>query len=309
MGDQRKHHFTEGYTAPISREKREAQLKLVNKYFQREKKSTENLKQKIIDKAEKLQGVYAEEASKTITREEALVLGEARRREALMRREEHVKNQVSRQQVESTGTFGQSSTATSFDQQMTESQMAYYQSHHSSSLKAMPSPQLTRAKENNTTAIGFKQFLGKKGDFKSLQKEVKETNGITDIQDQIVYAKEFKKKNKIEVSVQFSSLSQTANTQSEQEQKMVKMEGISKYEEEKRKIAKAVEENKKKEAQAKKKAEEEKANQLLEETRRKEAQVKKRVEEEKAKQLLEENRRKEAQAKKKAKENNTTAIG
>merc|ERR1711915_782503 len=129
--DQRKHHFTEGYTAPISREKREEQLKLVNKYFQREKKSTENLKQKIIDKAEKLQGVYAEEASKTITREEALVLGEARRREALMRREEHVKNQVSRQQVESTGTFGQSSTATSFDQQMTESQMAYYQSHHS----------------------------------------------------------------------------------------------------------------------------------------------------------------------------------
>merc|ERR1711915_628965 len=79
-----------------------------------------------------------------------------------------------------------------------------------------------------------------KGDFKSMQKEVKETNGITDIQDQIVYAKEFKKKKKIEVSVQFSSLSQTANTQSQQEQKMVKMEGIRKYEEEKRKIAKAV---------------------------------------------------------------------
>merc|ERR1712098_200089 len=206
-------------------------------------------------------------------------------REALMRREEHVKNQVSRQQIESTATFEsqlfQSSMATSFDQQMTESQMAYYQSHQSSSLKTMPSPQLTRAKENNTTAIGFKQFLEKKGDFKSVQKEVKDTNGTTDIQDQIVYAKEFKKKKKIEVSVQLSSSSQTANTLSQQEQKMVIMEGTGMYEEEKKKIAKAVEENKKKEAQAKKKAEEEKAKQLMEENRMKE-EARKKAEEEKA---------------------------
>merc|ERR1711915_405101 len=99
--DERKHNFTDGYVAPISREKREEQVKLVKKYFQREKKSTDNLKQKIIDKTEKLSETYIENASK-VTREEALKLGEARRKEALQRREAQLKEQAERKAFIST---------------------------------------------------------------------------------------------------------------------------------------------------------------------------------------------------------------
>ena len=91
--DERKHHFTDGYVAPISREKREEQVKLVNKYFNKEKKTTDNLQKKIIDKAEKLQNSFSQEVVK-ISREEALKLGEARRIEALQRREQYLRTQV-----------------------------------------------------------------------------------------------------------------------------------------------------------------------------------------------------------------------
>merc|ERR1711994_180257 len=100
IADEKKHHFTDGYVAPMTRERREEQVKLVTKYFQKEKSVTDNLKKKIIDKAEALSINYAEKASK-ITREEALKLGEARKREALQRREEQLKAQAAKKAISS----------------------------------------------------------------------------------------------------------------------------------------------------------------------------------------------------------------
>jgi hypothetical protein len=84
IADERKHHFNGGYVAPMSREKREEQVRLVKKFFQKEKLSIENLASKILEKAQILQ----EKADPIhISREEALRLGQERKREALMRHE------------------------------------------------------------------------------------------------------------------------------------------------------------------------------------------------------------------------------
>merc|ERR1719323_609059 len=78
----------------MTRERRQEQQKLVQKYFQREKQTTDKLQQKIVDKAENLRKQYEPRAKSEsrvdsrITREEALKLGEARRQEALQRRQE-----------------------------------------------------------------------------------------------------------------------------------------------------------------------------------------------------------------------------
>ena len=94
MVDERRHHFNQGYEAPISREKREEQVKLVNKYFMKEKKSTEDLRAKVINKAENLVLVEQANFNKAISRDQALQRGEERRKEALQRREKHLKEQV-----------------------------------------------------------------------------------------------------------------------------------------------------------------------------------------------------------------------
>jgi hypothetical protein len=87
IADERKHHFTSGYEAPISREKREEQVRLVKKYFLREKNQVDNLALKILGKAEQLQ----EKADpRNISREKALVIGQQRKQEALKRREKCV---------------------------------------------------------------------------------------------------------------------------------------------------------------------------------------------------------------------------
>merc|ERR1712002_763599 len=107
IADERKHHFTDGYVAPLTREKREEQVKLVKKYFQREKQVTDRLQDKIVAKAEKLQKQYEvrshseTRADTRITREEALGQGETRRQEALQRRQEFLK-QESEQKVKKT---------------------------------------------------------------------------------------------------------------------------------------------------------------------------------------------------------------
>merc|ERR1712013_760873 len=91
----------------MGREKREEQVKLVKKYFQREKQVTDRLQDKIVAKAEKLQKQYEvrshseTRADTRITREEALRQGEARRQEALQRRQEFLK-QESEQKVKKT---------------------------------------------------------------------------------------------------------------------------------------------------------------------------------------------------------------
>ena len=84
--DERKHNFICGYIAPISREKREEQVKLVKKFFQKEKNIIDNLTSKILGKAEQLQEKVE---PKYISREEALIIGQERKREALKRREQY----------------------------------------------------------------------------------------------------------------------------------------------------------------------------------------------------------------------------
>merc|ERR1712123_338254 len=99
IADERIHHFTDGYVAPLTREKREEQVKLVTKYFQREKKVTDRLQDKIVAKAEKLQKQYEvrshseTRADTRVTREEALRQGESRRQEALQRRQQFLQQE------------------------------------------------------------------------------------------------------------------------------------------------------------------------------------------------------------------------
>merc|ERR1711962_1864821 len=197
--------FTDGYVAPISREKREEQVKLVNKYFQREKKSTDNLKQKIIEKASKLQGSYAEETAKAISRDEALKLGEARRKEALIRREEHLKNQAVKQQSEASVHFetSQFQTRQVQSQHDTTSSAKMELAESPYSLKKEFSSQIMRSKENNSTAIGFQQYMEQRDHTgKTFQSTKIDPNAKGDIQDQIVFAKEFNKKKRVQVTAQ-----------------------------------------------------------------------------------------------------------
>jgi len=97
--DQRKHNFTEGYSAPVTRERRQEQVKLVEKYFLKEKQTTDHLRQKIVDKAEILKRQYEPRAKSEsradgrISREEALKIGEARRQEALQRRQHFLQSE------------------------------------------------------------------------------------------------------------------------------------------------------------------------------------------------------------------------
>merc|ERR1712045_982345 len=106
--DNRKHNYTQGYSAPLTRERKEEQVKLVQKYFQREKQATDFLQKKIVDKAESLRKQYAPRAkseSRTdskISREEALKLGEVRRQEALQRRQEFLSAKSETSKTETT---------------------------------------------------------------------------------------------------------------------------------------------------------------------------------------------------------------
>merc|ERR1711872_833641 len=193
IADEKKHHFTDGYVAPMTRERREEQVKLVTKYFQKEKSVTDNLKKKIIDKAEALSINYAEKASK-ITREEALKLGEARKREALKRREEQLKAQAAKKAISSEFESTTSKAVVSAEE-YTEygsiSNLSYGESNQmnvpsSFSLKKETSLSLTPKAENNTTAIGYHQFIQKKGQIKT-----KSENLAENVEGQVVFAKEF----------------------------------------------------------------------------------------------------------------------
>jgi len=284
--DQRKHNFTDGYVAPISREKREEQVKLVNKYFQREKKSTDNLKQKIIEKASKLQGSYAEEATKVISRDEALKLGEARRKEALLRREEHLKSQAVKQQSEGpmqmefpqvqTRQFQSVHNATyTAKTEMTDSQF---------SMKKESSGQISRSKENNSTAIGFQQYMEQR-DHSRMKTDPKEDG----MQDQIVFAKEFNKKKIVQVAAQVVKQQAHHESYSEKHHQSRNEKGVMLQEN-------TMKEEKGNEAElaAVHRAEEEmKAKQLLEEKRKRELVSKQQAEEEKrVKEKLEMEKRK-----------------
>jgi hypothetical protein len=90
--DHTKHHFTDGYKAPLTREKREEQIKLVGKFFKKEKDTVDKLQQKIVDKAEHLQQSYQSDIK--VTREDALKQGGERRQEALRRREEFIRQEA-----------------------------------------------------------------------------------------------------------------------------------------------------------------------------------------------------------------------
>merc|ERR1719466_264581 len=94
----------------MTREKREEQVKLVNKYFMKEKKATDDLRQKVINKVENLAELEHVNYQKSISREEALQRGEERRKEALQRREVQLKNQEQTMMSQQTISFNTSST-------------------------------------------------------------------------------------------------------------------------------------------------------------------------------------------------------
>ena len=109
LEENRKHNFSVSYAAPMSKERKIEQMKLVEKYFKREKQATDMLQTKILDKAENLRQQYAPRsksetrAETRITREEALRLGEARRQDALQRRHEFL--QTEQEEVEKKSTL------------------------------------------------------------------------------------------------------------------------------------------------------------------------------------------------------------
>merc|ERR1711994_990195 len=80
----------------MGREKRQEQIKLVSKFFQKEKSTVDNLQEKIVQKAENIQKGFATSTTtevRRMTREEALIEGENRRQDAMRRREEFLKQQ------------------------------------------------------------------------------------------------------------------------------------------------------------------------------------------------------------------------
>merc|ERR1712041_19704 len=72
-------------------------------FFQQQQRSGETLHKKVVEKAEKLQETYGERAQsegRSITREEALRLGEERKQEALQRRQLFLEEQEKRKSME-----------------------------------------------------------------------------------------------------------------------------------------------------------------------------------------------------------------
>ena len=55
IADERVHHFTQGYTAPLSAEQKAEKMRLVKKFFHQQQKGAEVLQQKVVAKAERLQ--------------------------------------------------------------------------------------------------------------------------------------------------------------------------------------------------------------------------------------------------------------
>merc|ERR1711994_1234846 len=306
IADEKKHHFTDGYVAPMTRERREEQVKLVTKYFQKEKSVTDNLKKKIIDKAEALSINYAEKASK-ITREEALKLGEARKREALQRREEQLKAQAAKKAISSEFESTTSKTVVSAEE-YTEygsmSDLSYGESNQinvpsSFSLKKETSLSLTPKAEKNTTAIGYHQFIQKKGQIKT-----KSENLTENVEGQVVFAKEFTpnrqlgQKHNATLVVRGKSDKESEEVARLESIRIKEAENTARQKEvEKEKLEKAKMEEQARRQEAERQKQEEIKQKLAQEEEQK--QIRAKLELEKQNILLEEQKRKETLAREK----------
>merc|ERR1712139_592022 len=140
---------------------------------------------------------YAEKATK-ITREEALKLGEARKIEALQRRENQLKAQAMKETVSS---YSQSSMKTEIHGQFSQhgviSDAKFDDSTNLNiatfSLKKEEGVGVTPKPENNPTAISYQQFIQKKEG----QMKTKTTQNVMDnVKEQVVFAKEFSPVNR-----------------------------------------------------------------------------------------------------------------
>ena len=158
IADERVHHFTQGYQAPLSAEQKAEKMKLVNKFFQQQQKEANTLQQKVVAKAERLQQQYevrshSAHSETRVSREEALRQGEQRRQEAVARRQEFLQEQQAlsqqdrmaaqqqrflRQQQEQRDQEGggQRQVCQAWQQEASQTQVTQNQSHQESQTKS-----------------------------------------------------------------------------------------------------------------------------------------------------------------------------
>lgn len=98
IADERVHHFTQGYQAPLSAEQKAEKMRLVKKFFQQQQKATDTFHQKVVAKVEGLKQQQSEvhvrsQSESRVSREEARERGEARRQEAVQRRQQFLQEE------------------------------------------------------------------------------------------------------------------------------------------------------------------------------------------------------------------------
>merc|ERR1719222_48080 len=106
IADERVHHFTQGYQAPMSAEQKAEKMRLIKKHFEKQQKAMGSLHEKVVSKVVSLQQQteVRSHSESRVSREEALRLGENRRQEAVQRRQQFLQQErAGRQCLKGTG--------------------------------------------------------------------------------------------------------------------------------------------------------------------------------------------------------------
>ena len=95
IADERVHHFTQGYQAPMSAEQKAEKMRLIKKHFEKQQKAIGSLHDKVVSKVTSLQQQteVRSHSESRVSREEALRLGENRRQEAVQRRQQFLQQE------------------------------------------------------------------------------------------------------------------------------------------------------------------------------------------------------------------------
>ena len=95
IADERVHHFTQGYQAPMSAEQKAEKMRLIKKHFEKQQKAIGSLHEKVVSKVTSLQQQteVRSHSESRVSREEALRLGENRRQEAVQRRQQFLQQE------------------------------------------------------------------------------------------------------------------------------------------------------------------------------------------------------------------------
>merc|ERR1719370_1323210 len=95
IADERVHHFTQGYQAPMSAEQKAEKMRLIKKHFEKQQKAIGSLHKKVVSKVTSLQQQteVRSHSESRVSRDEALRLGENRRQEAVQRRQQFLQQE------------------------------------------------------------------------------------------------------------------------------------------------------------------------------------------------------------------------